>query len=532
MARRPLRKPEHRDLGSSSRELFLFRYWHSLASAGVTGSSERQRICAEAEEHLAQLTSELEAAGWDPRAARREAVLRFGPPEGLARSWAEVASRFSLRLRVSALVLSALLTTLGLVQLLQATERSAIFFGIASILTAVTIAGATLFSKAGDTFPRGAEEPLSGDLFGSDAREPATSASNPTLMPTLASRLALLSRIGQHHPGASEESLRRVFSARRRAGDVALARSLLAEAARNLPGFPQRAYTCACLARAVLESDGQRQESTVLHLRALAFQAHSLRAQGRVVETEEPLERARFLRNGSSRIDRPTTLFLDSVTAAVAQIAERYDEAEKLLLDSTRSCLAVGHFAIGAKSLNRLAILYRRAGELETAIDVGLQAESLAAHLEAPDVLLCARNNLVIYLASLGRIEEARDRHLRSSDLVNRISDPWCVALNTWISAVLDQFMGNVGSAESHYHAARTFYLRKGQLFKAAEVGSDMVSMYVKSGRHAEAVPLASEVASVFKDFGVFPQAARVEKLKARASAHVSHSGSDPSTAP
>lgn len=68
-------------------DAYLAAYGRELARARVGGWLFRQRVLAEAEDHLRHLAHSIEEEGTVRAAAEREAMRRFGDPTDLARAW-------------------------------------------------------------------------------------------------------------------------------------------------------------------------------------------------------------------------------------------------------------------------------------------------------------------------------------------------------------------------------------------------------------------------------------------------------------
>ncbi|MDX1644941.1 MAG: hypothetical protein R3244_11345, partial [Thermoanaerobaculia bacterium] len=66
---------------------YLTAYRRELARARVGGWLFRQRVLAEAEDHLRYLVRSIEEEGAERAVAEREAMRRFGDPGDLARAW-------------------------------------------------------------------------------------------------------------------------------------------------------------------------------------------------------------------------------------------------------------------------------------------------------------------------------------------------------------------------------------------------------------------------------------------------------------
>lgn len=498
--------------GSWQLRLFLLRYWHSLASAGITGAGERSRICQEAEEHLLQVARDLESAGWTAAEARREAVRRFGPPEALVRSWARLSARVAVRLRLSALVLAGLVGVLGLVLAAQARDP----LGLALALLCGSAAGAIVLWVVGRPrpVPASSAEPEKWPSAGSRSGSPvAPGRHDHLLVPDLHQREAFQSCVARYLPSASSELVARISGFRKRAGDAAVVQALLAEVPRNLPGHPARACTLATLARSVLECGTLPRSLSNLYAHTLAAQANALRAQGRLREAEEPLELAGDVARCGRRVGQSTRTAVTYARGGVARSLGRVDEAESLLIHTLSRSSALGYQEAAWNCLNRLVFLYRSAGELDRSIDVSLQAEGLARHIESPLFLLTSREQLVLCLADQGRVDAAARHQAEVREHFGRFPDPYFVAILNFTDGTLDRLTGDPGSAEARWVAARRWQSERGNSYQAANMGVELASLYLAQGRWIEARRVASEVLPVFEALGALPQAARARAL-------------------
>src|SRR5947209_2447189 len=83
-------EPRHRD--TARRDGMITDYLLELVAELNVPLARRRRIVAEVEDHLHCAAAELHASGLDAEAAEREAVRRFGPARGPARTFHEDAA--------------------------------------------------------------------------------------------------------------------------------------------------------------------------------------------------------------------------------------------------------------------------------------------------------------------------------------------------------------------------------------------------------------------------------------------------------
>ena len=220
-----------------------------------------------------------------------------------------------------------------------------------------------------------------------------------------------------------------------------------------------------------LRTDLQRAEA--------AFdQAHEYLLKG----TGDPYERALF----------------SHLKASLARAQRRFDEALELLRLATTIFLKSGEHHRAGSSMVTMSIVHNHRGDPERAIQVLSDALGLIDAEKDPRLMLYARHNLTIYLADLGRIEEAQAEYHKNRALYRDFSDEWTQNRRKWVKAKITRGLGRSKQAETLFLQARAGFLAEEAIYDTALVSLELTTLYAEQGRIAEVKSLAQEMVPIF----------------------------------
>ncbi len=112
----------------------------------------------------------------------------------------------------------------------------------------------------------------------------------------------------------------------------------------------------------------------------------------------------------------------------------------------------------GDLSVN-MATVHHHAGNPEAAISALHQALPLIDPEREPRLLLCARHNLIFYIAALGRFLEAQRLYIEARPLYRSFNEPWVQNRRKWVRAKIAKGLGQLRRAETQFLAARDGFL-------------------------------------------------------------------------
>jgi tetratricopeptide (TPR) repeat protein len=197
--------------------------------------------------------------------------------------------------------------------------------------------------------------------------------------------------------------------------------------------------------------------------------------------TREPVERA---------------LYLD-LKASLRGDQHRLEEASTLQRRAIEIFLHYGDEHRAGAGLINLAAIHSYAGEIEAAIPLLQQAlELIDPHDERS--VLCAWNNLIDYMATLGRFIEAQGLYRQARPLYRKNREIDLDLRRLWVKAKIERGLGQIESAEALLLAAQAGFLGADRPFDAALVSLELALMYAEQHRVAELKKLASQLVPIF----------------------------------
>jgi tetratricopeptide (TPR) repeat protein len=207
--------------------------------------------------------------------------------------------------------------------------------------------------------------------------------------------------------------------------------------------------------------------------------------------TEDPVERA---------------IVLD-LRASLHRARRHFDEAARLLRQAVSLFLRNGHRHRAGRSLVNLSTVLHYAGRPEDAIPVLHRAIELIDPEQEPRLLLCARHNLIDYLASAGRFLEAQALYRESRPLYRDFPDAWAQNRRKWVRGKISRGLGQARLAESLFLAARDGFLAEGIPYDTALVSLELATLYAEQERTEDLKRLAVEMVPIFSSLQIHREA-------------------------
>lgn len=221
------------------------------------------------------------------------------------------------------------------------------------------------------------------------------------------------------------------------------------------------------------------------------------RLQSDLKSAEEALRTAQhLLQQGTG--DAMERAQLAELKASLLSDQRRFDEALRLLRRGITLYRQAGERHRVGRSLVQMSTVHHYAGDLERAIMVLSEAIPLIDPRREPRLLLCARHNLIDFLADVGRFMEAKKLFSEARSLYQQFPDAWAQNRKDWVRGKIARGLGQHEEAERAFLAAREGFIGDGVAYDAALASLDLALLYAEEGRRADLVRLAHEMAPIF----------------------------------
>jgi tetratricopeptide (TPR) repeat protein len=215
--------------------------------------------------------------------------------------------------------------------------------------------------------------------------------------------------------------------------------------------------------------------------------AHSHLQRG----TRDPLERA----------------VLIDLEASLRRSQRCFDDAFRLLRKALAIFLQHGQLHRAGRALVNLSTVHHYAGDPEGGIPLLYQAISLIDSEEEPRLLICARHNLIDYIAASGRYLEAQKLYRETRPLYRSFPDAWTQNRRKWVKGKISRGLGQFEQAESLFQAAREGFIGEGIPYDTALVSLELAMLYAEQGRTTDLKRLAEEMVPIFSSLHIHREA-------------------------
>lgn len=240
--------------------------------------------------------------------------------------------------------------------------------------------------------------------------------------------------------------------------------------------------------------------------RAWAHIGNARRVRSDLRGAEEAFEEADLcLRKGTQEaVER--AIFLD-LKASLRRAQRRFDEAVRLLRRAVSIFIQHGHRHRAGRSLVNISVVYHYDGRPEDGIPLLQQALELIDPEQEPRLLLCARHNLIDYLASSGRFLEAQGLYRETRPLYRDFPDSWAQNRRKWVRGKIARGLGQPRLAESLFLAARDGFVDEGIPYDTALVSLEIATLYAEQERTRDLKRLAQEMLPIFSSLQIHREA-------------------------
>ncbi|HEY0552902.1 MAG TPA: hypothetical protein VGG20_01460 [Thermoanaerobaculia bacterium] len=234
-----------------------------------------------------------------------------------------------------------------------------------------------------------------------------------------------------------------------------------------------------------------------LRARAWAFVANACRLRFDFQGSEEAFGQAYLELKRGTRDGLERAIFLD-LKASLRRAERRFDEALHLLVLAVDLFLSHGERHRAGRSLVKASTVQYHAGNPEAAIVLLHRSLLLIDPEREPRLLLCARHNLVDYVAGSGRFLEAQRLYREARPLYRSFNEPWVQNRRRWVRGKIAKGLGQTQQAENQLLAARDGFVAEGIPYDTALVSLELALLYAEQGRTEELKRLAAEMVPIF----------------------------------
>jgi tetratricopeptide (TPR) repeat protein len=249
-------------------------------------------------------------------------------------------------------------------------------------------------------------------------------------------------------------------------------------------------------------------EALIEDLRARAWgyigNSHRLRSDLQAADEAFVAAYKHLQRGTQDRLERAILLDLE---ASLRRHQRRFEQAFKLLRRAVAIFLEIDQRHRAGRSLVNLSTVYHYAGEPERGIPILFQAVELIDPEQEPRLLLCARHNLIDYLAASGRYLEAQRVYREARSLYRSFPDAWSQNRRKWVKGKISYGLGQVEPAESLFLSARDGFIHEGIPYDTALVSLELAVLYAEQGRMADLKRLAAEMVPIFSSLHIHREA-------------------------
>lgn len=243
-----------------------------------------------------------------------------------------------------------------------------------------------------------------------------------------------------------------------------------------------------------------------LRARTWAFIGNACRLRSDLQRADESfVEAYAHLQNGTrDSLERAVILDLE---ASLRRDQRRFDEAEKLLKRASALFLQNDQRHRAGRSLVNFSTVHHYAGNPEAGIPLLFQAIGLIDPEQEPRLLLCARHNLIDYLAASGRYLEAQGLYRATRPLYRSFPDSWTQNRRKWVKGKISRGLGQADQAESLFLAARDGFVEEGIPYDTALVSLELATLYAEQGRRSDLRRLAEGMVPIFSSLNIHREA-------------------------
>jgi len=250
--------------------------------------------------------------------------------------------------------------------------------------------------------------------------------------------------------------------------------------------------------------------------RAWAYRGNFRRIRGDYREAWEALRTAeRFIASGSGDLLEKARLYGLQATLCRAQV--RVDEARELIQKAISIYVATDERHLAGRTMVTQALLLYGEGRAKEAIQVLKESLRLIEPERDPHLIMVAHQNLMTYLAGLGRYEEAQAMLPRVRRRTGEIGSRFDLLRLRWLEGKIQLGLGHESRAEAAFLEVRRGFAELEVGYDVAAVSLELAALYLRQGRAAEIKQLAVEMVPIFESRDVHQEAIAALMLFKRA---------------
>lgn len=189
---------------------------------------------------------------------------------------------------------------------------------------------------------------------------------------------------------------------------------------------------------------------------------------------------------------------LSELRASLLSDQRHFDQALRLLRRALSLYRQAGETHRAGRSMVQMSTVLQYSGEPERAISLLYDAIPMIDPGREPRLLLCARHNLIDYLAEAERFLEAQKHFAEARSLYRQFPEAWAQNRRAWVQGKIARGIGQLAEAELALAAARQGFIEEGIAYDAALASLDLACLLADQGRTADLQRLAGEMAPIF----------------------------------
>ncbi len=248
--------------------------------------------------------------------------------------------------------------------------------------------------------------------------------------------------------------------------------------------------------------------ATDVQARAWAGLANSFRINDEFAEAEGALDRARaLLRRGSG--DLWLLAMVGNLEISLRSDQRRIAEALELVEGVHRLYLKLGDRHLAGRALISKGMSTSHDGRPRRAVQVLRKGLSLLDPDRDPQLVQIGQQGLIHALTESGEYRQAGELLLKSGLRQSFAGDPIAVLRIRWLEGRIQGGLGKTSRAESALLGVRDEFLDMHQVYTAAMVSLNLLSVLRRQGKSREVRETAREVYGTLRDLGIHREAAR-----------------------
>lgn len=259
--------------------------------------------------------------------------------------------------------------------------------------------------------------------------------------------------------------------------------------------------------------------------RAWAYRGNCRRLRGDFRAARLAFREAdRLVSEGSGDLLEMARLY--DLESTLCRVQSRFEEARELIHKAVTIYMSTDERHLAGRTMVSQALLLSEEGHPNQAIQVLKEALSLIEPEREPHLVMVAHQNLMFYLTSLGRYEEAQallpSVRRRTSEQGSRYE----LLRLRFLEGKIQLGLGHEARAEAAFLEVRKGFAELEVGYGVAEVSLELAALYLRQGRTAEIKQLAVEMVPLFESrdlhqeaiaaLMLFKRAVEMETLTAR----------------